>query len=221
MNSDYRKANKLADEVLLCAESIKSFPFSIEEVIKECTDIELVQYSELRKLGGNAEMIVGSKDGALHENNGRYILFYNEAMPKSRSLFTLGHELGHYHLGHDIKTLDEYKRNHDERFKELYDKCEKEANLFSAQLYTPYQVIKELAKRGCKITTEFLQEHFGVSNQCAKVRISNLCYQKNGEYDDLILAKFKQFIDTTAKRTSSFSDEFEREYEMQRLRESW
>lgn len=221
MRADYDAANNTANEILLKAKSIKGFPFSIKEVVKEFSEIEFTTYSELEALGGNASMIIGSNDGALLESCGRHILFYNDRMPSERIAFTFAHELGHLELHHDMKTLTELREAHDELFAPLYEKYEKEASVFAAQLVMPVQVVRELAKRGCKITTAFLSEHFGVSNQCAQVRISNLGYQKKSEYDDLILGKFKGFIDRVAKRTSSFSDEYEREFEMERIRQSW
>lgn len=228
---DFKKACDAANEILVCSGTIKSFPFLMEAVIREITDIELAAYSELKKLNCNPEKITGSKDGALNERNGRYIMFINDAMPEQRQKFTLAHETGHYFLGHDIKKLTEYRETGNKRFGPLYKKFEAETNMFAAQLLMPEQVIIELSKRGCRISKEFIAEAFNASEQAAQIRLNTIrkVYDWNSrkkkcsaiDYDDIILQKFKRFIDGIAPQKISYVDEYERDYEMERIRQSW
>ena len=229
MKADYQLAYQKANELLVSCKSITKFPVCLMNIIKECTDFEFMSFAEFEKYGLKAESVVGSNDGGLLENSGQYILVYNEKKPNERVRFTMGHELGHYELGHDCEILKHFKNTHDERFKMLYDKYEKEANLFSAQILMPEQVIKELSKRGCYITEDFLMKHFVVSRQAAQVRLANLnkvysskCLSfETCNYDDVILLKFKSFIDSIAPRKHTYEYDCEHEIEMEKLRQSW
>lgn len=228
-----KNACEKANELLLCSSFIRTLPFAIDKFIEEETDIEIVGYGEIRKLGGDPEQLAGSKDGALHEKNGCYIMFLNEEMPENRRNFTKAHECGHYFLCHDMEKLDYYKIHDKDKYKKLYDKYEVETNMFAAQLYMPEQILIELSKRGCYITERFLMEKFKVSKEAAEKRIklfrkvyewdSYRNYKKTYalSYDDLILQKFKSFIDKLSPRKHTFEYDLERELELERERQSW
>ena len=226
---DFVKACNAANEILVSSELIKGFPFSIDKVILDETDITIMEYSVLEKGELSPEKIVGSKDGALIERNGRQILFINEKMPENRRNFTKGHEFGHYYLGHDLELIQRYTDTHDPRFEPLYSKYEVEANMFSAQLFMPEQLIIELSKRHCKISEEFIISIFGVSKEAAKKRLTNIRKIYNWynpkenystiKYDDIILKKFSSLIYSIAPK--SYDYDLEQEIEKERERQSW
>lgn len=228
---DFKAACDKANEILVCSRVIKTFSFSMDALIEEQTDITILGYSALKGADIPPEKIVCSKDGALVERDGRLIMFLNEVMPEVRRRFTEGHESGHYFLGHDTTKLTEYRRTKDSRFKPLYKKCEAEANMFCAQLFMPEQIIMEFSKRGCQITKDFLMQTFHVSKPAAEIRLKNVRQifdwsdrKRNHStlgYDDIILEKFKAFIDSIAPRKIGYVQDFEREYEMELERQSW
>ena len=228
---DFKKACNTANEILVCSDAITTFPFSMDSFIEKETEFEMMYFSELRALNIKPEEAVFSNDGALIDRNGKYIMFLNDDMPEKRQKFTECHECGHYYLQHDIEKLTEYRKNNDPRFMPLYKKYEAEANMFSAQLQMPEQIIIELSKRGCRITQEFIASVFGVSLPAADLRMKNIkkIYDwynlKNNhatiDYDDIILQKFKPFINSIAPHKFSYIEEFEREEEMERERQSW
>lgn len=177
--------------------------------------------------------IIESEDGALHtDGNGHFIMFYNEAKPQTRQRFTAGHETGHHMLGHDMELISSYRQTKDKRFEPLYNKCEAESNMFAAELLMPEPVIIEIFKRGCKISRPFLKSIFNVSEEAAKVRMNTVrkvysweCFRKykaeySVSYDDILLQKFKTFIDKIAPLQFSYIGEYEREEEMEGERQS-
>ena len=46
---DFRKAYKLANEILLKSQELKGFPFSVTKVIREITDIQCCSYDRAHK----------------------------------------------------------------------------------------------------------------------------------------------------------------------------
>lgn len=158
-----------------------------------------------------------------------FIIFYNEQIvDKHRMAFSVLHELGHYYLQHDLEYLSKLKRTNKERFQEVYSCYEAEANCFAAQLLMPVQIISELVKKGKNITVDFLVKTFNVSNQAAEVRIKSLrnVYEKKSyssglSYDDIILMKFKPFIQVNCPRKNYDYYSKEEEYEKQAERDKW
>lgn len=159
---------------MLQSNVINTFPYSAYNFTYEMTEAEIMKYSSIGTNEIPAEVILGSKDAALVEDRGRYILFYNENMIKERIRFSVIHENGHYHLAHDMSILTAKRRDSDPNVEKLYSKYEIEANFFAAQLLMPEQILIELSRRGKKITSEFLQTYFGVSEEAAKKRIETL-----------------------------------------------
>lgn len=143
------------------------------------------------------------------------IIFYNEEELIARIRFSILHEYGHYKLQHDLDTKDE----------EMYKKFEVETNYFAAQLLMPEQLIRELQSRGKRITKEFLIELFEVSEMAAQKRINtlnkNLILSEQERYfDDLIIQKYKNWLDSKVPPLNSFNMFFD-EYERQQERERW
>ena len=108
---------------------------------------------------------------------------------------------------------------------DLYKKQEIETNYFAAQLLMPEQILIECIKRGKSITPDFLINNFKVSSLAADKRLTTLSkiqpewrrYEEK-EYDDIILMRFAEFLDTIAPKPIDylFSDEVERQLERDR-----
>lgn len=98
------------------------------------------------------------------------LIFVNSAFPRSRSLFTLAHELGHVLAGHadDSITLD----------RELAGSTDAErmANAFAAIYLMPEDYIsREITERGRKVSTlAYLTYVLGVSYESLIYRLHNL-----------------------------------------------
>ncbi len=229
---DFKMAVQKANEILLCARSIKTFPFSIDDVIEEMSDIDLMPFSEIEGEGISARRIVGSNDAAIVELDGQNMIFYNDKMPPHRQRFSKGHEFGHFCCEHDIARITELRQAGDSRFDALYAKYELEANFFSAQLFMCEQILIELARRGKTIDENFLENTFGVSREAAEKRMNTLrkAYDWNERrrsrdddfsLGDCIIERFCAFIDSVAPLKHSYTYNFEREYEMELERQSW
>ena len=127
------------------------------------------------------------------------------------------HEIGHYLLEHKLKTEN----------LNLYEKQEVETNYFAAQLLMPEQTLIEIQARGKRISTDFLVSSFQVSKEAARKRIETLNKIKpeyrtrdEKEFDDLILLKYKMFLDSIMPAKNSYNW-FDDEYERQQERDTW
>lgn len=213
---DFKKAYVLANDILLISRAISAFPFSITKMIKEITDIQCCSFKRAHDYGIDIEAF-GSESAVLTEYDGKLIVFYNQLDVDTRIRFSMLHEIGHYLLLHKLKTDD----------KDLYEKQEIEANCFAAQLLMPEQTLIELQKRGKRIDVNFLVYAFQVSKEAAIKRTDTL-HKINPEYrskeerefDDLILLKYKLFLDSIVPEKNS-NNWFEDEFERQRERDSW
>lgn len=213
---DFKKAYMLANEILLMSRFINSFPFSVTKVIKEVSDIQCCSFKRAHLHNVDIEAF-GSEAAVLIECQGRLIIFYNQEDMDERIRFSMLHEIGHFLLQHELNTDNE----------KLYEKQEIETNFFAAQLLMPEQILIELQKRGKRITVEFLVDSFKVSKEAANKRVETL-YKINPEYrskeereyDDLILLKYKSFLDSIMPE-KNLLNWFDDEYERQRERESW
>ena len=213
---DFRKAYKLANEILLKSQELKGFPFSVTKVIREITDIQCCSYDRAHKYDIDIEAF-GSDAAILTEYAGRLIIFYNQQDIQPRIRFSMLHEIGHYLLEHKLKTEN----------LNLYEKQEVETNYFAAQLLMPEQTLIEIQARGKHISTDFLVSSFQVSKEAARKRIETLNKVKpeyrtrdEKEFDDLILLKYKMFLDSIIPAKNSYNW-FDDEYERQRERDSW
>ena len=227
---DFNYACEKANEILICSNTITTFPFSGSKLIQEMSDIELEPYSNYTKPNLSGEKIFGSKDAAIKELNGMFLIFYNDKMPRKRQRFTACHEFGHYYLEHDIDLLNEYRETKNPVCKALYEKYELETNMFVAQLFMPEQILFALTKRGRVISEEFLEFNFDVSKESSSKRIETMRkvynwktfrHKNDLSLDDLILKKFKLFIDNLAPRKMSYMEELEADEEKQAERERW
>lgn len=213
---DFKKAYMLANEILLKSRIINAFPFSVTKVIKEVSDIQCCSFKRAHLHNVDIEAF-GSEAAVLTESMGRLIIFYNQEDMDERIKFSMLHEVGHLLLQHELNKDDE----------KLYEKQEIETNFFAAQLLMPEQILIELQKRGKRITVDFLVDSFKVSKEAANKRVETLHKVKQEyrtkeerEYDDLILLKYKLFLDSIAPE-KNLLNWFDDEYERQRERESW
>lgn len=91
---------------------------------------------------------------------------------KTRQLFTVAHELGHYFLN-PRKSTDVFYRNQLNQFEDHFDNGEQEANWFAASLLMPKELVEKVWKEEKK-DEEILAARFGVSASAAHWRLKNL-----------------------------------------------
>ena len=215
-NPDFSKAYIAANELLATGKELDAFPFLIKPFIKANTDIALCSFDKARSRYNANIRAWGSESAVLQEYQGQSIIFYNKAKTGNHIRFSCCHELGHFILGHKM-NLDPQS--------DLYKKQEIETNYFAAQLLMPEQILIECIKRGKSITPDFLINNFKVSSLAADKRLTTLSkiqpewrrYEEK-EYDDIILMRFAEFLDTVAPKPIDylFSDEVERQLERDR-----
>lgn len=216
---DFVKIYGVANEILATSSVIEDFPFKFSKLIKEQTDIKLCSYTKaLNKYNVPVEKL-GSDSAELVEMEGSYIIFYNNEEPEYRIRFSIGHELGHYLLGHKMNLSEDDP---------LYKKQEIEANIFSAQLVMPEQIIRQASKRGKMINVDYIVNSFDVSVDAAEKRRKTLSkydyeWKKRAEkeYDDIILARFESFINKIAPKKNFSYFDYDYEDRRQREREFW
>jgi len=215
LKPSFKNVYSKANEILIKSKIIESFPFSAKDLVSEQSEIKCRTYKKALQHGIDISGF-GSESAIIIEYGGRHIIFYEDEKPMSHVKFSILHELGHKINKHDFE----------EKNPEIYGKNEVETNYFAAQLLMPEQILRELQRRGKKITHNFLQENFGVSYEAADKRISTLAktnidwYSRSEtEFDDIILFKYKLFIDTICPISSKY--DFEEEYGRQKERDSW
>ena len=212
---NFSNAYSKANEVLVKSVIIVNFPFSALDLVKEQSDIKCRTFKKAMRYGVNIASF-GSESAVIIKYNGKSIIFYDDEKPMSHVQFSILHELGHHVNNHNLSVKNF----------ETYGKYEVETNYFAAQLLMPEQILREFQNRGNRITHEFLQEHFGVSYPAADKRIATLAKtnaewrsRTEREYDDIILLKYKTFIDTISPIQNVYN--FEDEYNMQLERSKW
>lgn len=213
---DFKKAYILANDMLVAANCILTFPFDAAKFVKEQTDLKFYTYKKaLEKFGLDCRDL-GSDSSVLTKCGGRNIVFYNQDEYDARESFNRLHETGHFLMDHET-NID--KNN------PLYGLQEVETNFFAAQMLMPMQLLKEIQKHGYKIDKFFLARNFGVSAAAAEYRIKNLNsrFHLSADekiFDDIIVEKFRKFIDKIAPKKHEY------EYScwddpMQKERDSW
>lgn len=203
----YSKAN----EILVKSRINADFPYSVKDLIKEQSEIRCRTYKKALTYGIDISSF-GSESAVIFEYGGKYIIFYDNEKPMNHVKFSILHEFGHQVMGHDFKKKDS----------DTYHKYEVETNYFAAQLLMPEQILREFQQRGTKITHKFLQETFEVSYQAAEKRITTLAKtsiewrsRTEKEFDDIILLKYKRFLNSLkpVQNRYNFEDEYSRELE--------
>lgn len=212
----FSKAYSNANEILVSSKIISAFPFCPKKLVREQTPIVCRSYSKALSYGVDIQAF-GSESAILTQLQGKSIIFYNDSKPETHIDYSIIHELGHFINGHNMQISDE----------ETYHRYEIETNYFAAQILMPEQIIREFQRRGIAITVPFIQKNFGVSQQAAEKRISTLAKttydwksRAEKEFDDIILLKYREFINTVAPLNNNAYD-FEYEYERQEERNNW
>ena len=109
---NFKKAYILANEMLVASKSITTFPFDVEKVVSEETDLKFCSYKRaLEKFGLNC-FDLGSDSSVLTKLHGKNIVFYNQDECDVREPFNRLHETGHFLLNH--KTDIKEKKIHNE-----------------------------------------------------------------------------------------------------------
>ena len=96
-------------------------------------------------------------------------IYLDKTDPKTRKIFTLAHELGHYFLHQNVQG-DIFDR--DKTLRETKDPKEKEADAFAAELLMPEQSIREYWTIAESI--QQLADIFAVSYLAMKTRLQHL-----------------------------------------------
>lgn len=158
----------------------------------------------------------GSESAVIMTMAGRSIIFYDDSKPITHVGFSILHEFGHPINNHDFRVKD----------RDTYGRYEVETNYFAAQLLMPDQLLRELQKRGMRITIPFLKKTFGVSEQAAEKRINTLSNtnadwysSEERQYDDIILWKYDDFLNKVCPQRATYS--WEDDLDLQRERDSW
>lgn len=214
---NFRRVYERANELLVSAESIYSFPFSVKKfILEESGGVTLLSYQKAKQKYQLEVGYFGSDSAVLFQEEGRNVICYDKEKPDTHKKFSLLHEFGHIVNNHSLVCDSN-----------LYNTQEVETNYFTAQLLMPEQVINEFIRRGKTITIGFLVNTFGVSSVAAKKRIETLkklSGYNRGEteriYDDIILWKFDDFINTIAPLGKEL-DWFEKDLSDEKERESW
>ena len=215
---DFKKSYIAAHEKLVKLPLGSKFPLKTAKIIEDFSDLELHSFDWAEK-HGFPRIYFKSESAELYEQNGRYIIFYDETKPSAHSKFSILHELFHYESNHDL--------NAGEKNTDLYNKQEVEANFFAAEMLMPEPVIKELEKRGKNMDAREIQKVFGTSAKAAEIRFrtlksypSFLRSNEEKEFDEyLVKFTFKNFIDSVCPKMRKL--DLKNEYEMQAERDRW
>lgn len=206
-------ARKKANEILLMREN-STFPISPEKVKIFNKNIIITSFSNYIKITGtNINELTNNgnfKDGYTITNirPNTDIIFYNDKIEShGRIRWTIAHEIGHIVLNH----------------KEQCDINEIEANTFASQLLLPQCILEYLIQYGSAIDANYIENKFGLSHE-ASLKVLQQVGKKiengyNSEYDDIILDKFKFFLEKETIHSSRKIREFDDE--MQQLRNNW
>ncbi len=212
---DFKLAYVKANELLVANSTIREFPYSSVDLIHDVSNIKCCTYGKAKERGVDIRDFGSDSAVSFHFHN-KSIIFYNETKPEAHNNFSLLHELGHNLLEHDFECHDLME----------YGRYEVETNFFAAQLLMPDQLIRCMQSRGARIDAPFLQKAFGVSQEAAEKRISTLnrvepafkSYAER-EFDDIILNRYKPFMDAKFPEPSKI--DWELEYEQQNTRNRW
>jgi Zn-dependent peptidase ImmA (M78 family) len=212
---NFSNAYSKANEILVKSRIISCFPYSVIDLVKEQSSIKCRTFKKALSYGIDISDF-GSDSASIFELNGKSIIFYNYNKLFEHVKYSILHELGHPLNGHDYLKKDD----------DTYGIYEIETNYFAAQLLMPEQILRELQTRGVYITNVFLQEHFGVSYTAAEKRLLTLAKtntewrsRMEKEFDDIILLKYKDFMDNICPQKNELS--FEDEYNLQLERNKW
>lgn len=145
--TNYTRPIHLALKVLKEA-GVNQFPVNLRKILHHYR-IMLITYNEhcaYNECSLEECIAFFGKDGATIENDGKYVIVYNEkATPQNRIRFTIAHELGHIFLGHH-RELGQPILKRMWVDKSLYDVLEDEANCFARNLLCPAPAVQTILR---------------------------------------------------------------------------
>lgn len=122
-----------------------------------------------------------------------YITVYDDTItPSTRIRWTIAHEIAHIFLGHLIE-FEQTAINRGGLQPEEYQVLEDEADLFAAELLTPYAVLNELGATNA----DDIRQLCNVSAKASENRARTINWRRNRSYDHndkMILSQFGYFL---------------------------
>lgn len=128
------------------------------------------------------------QSGLIKKEGDGYVIYVNERHPSTRKLFTIAHEIAHFHLHKNL--LDSGQEHIDSTHQPVGNghavlnrtdgvaltteeaQIEKDANQLAAEILMPEEEFKKIFQASSSI--EEVAEKFGVSSAAAAVRAKNL-----------------------------------------------
>ena len=160
MYTNYKIARNMSWKALIDT-GVSHLPLSLSQ-IATYYGIQILSYSDSDQLHTENE------DGYSTKLNGRFIIYYNDLKPKTRTRFTIAHELGHCLLGHVMDNAYTCRINTEA---DTYtDPKEIQANVFARDLLMPATVLHSLNVR----SPEDIMDICNVSRQSAEIRYKRL-----------------------------------------------
>jgi hypothetical protein len=99
---DFKRVYSIANEYLAVTNCIDVFPYSLKALVKEQADVQLCSFGKAIDKYGIPIKSFGSESALIEEYCGAHIIFFNEKEDKRRVRFSIGHEFGHFVLGHKM-----------------------------------------------------------------------------------------------------------------------
>ncbi len=174
---------------------IRSLPVDPFELIRRNKwPLRTYQYHS-EKLGISVRDIIDTyetEDAFTIYQDGRYSINYNDEITSpGRIRFTLMHEIGHIYLNH-LSEFEQTVLTRSGLSDAEYELLEKEANIFAAEVLSPFPVLQKLGWD--KHTT--IQKYCGLSKRAAISRVAQLlgATNNNGQQNKTILNNFYKYI---------------------------
>lgn len=140
-----------------------------------------------------------------------YITVYDDTKtPATRIRWTIAHEIAHIFLGH-LTDFEQTAINRGGLQPEEYQVLEDEADLFAAELLTPYAVLNEIGAT----KADDIRTLCNVSAKASENRARALNWRKNKNYDlddKLILSQFDYFLNPISICSKSFISIFDMDF---------
>lgn len=168
MKYDNYKASRDAGWEVLLKYKIDFLPVKISEICRK-ENIIVRSYEKayplIKSLGFEKNII--NNDGFSTIVRGEKYIFYNDNCVVGRQRFTVGHELGHFVMGHVQEGTATYRNKEPNRYDSL---IEQEANIIASRILAPACVLWGIGVK----TPEQIQEICGISKQAAIWRMYRL-----------------------------------------------
>lgn len=195
MYQHYKVARDMSWQTLINC-NITSLPVNLN-VIARHYKIKIIRYSKFEFLDlFKPEVVTG--DGFIARLDNKKVIFLNDKIKtRGRRRFTLGHELGHGILGHNLDSIA--TRNNE--IDNPDDPLEMQANVFARDILAPSYVLNALGVS----TVEEIMQICDISKVSAQIRLDRLNFlrQRNAflksSLENIVYLQFKPFIDNFKK----------------------